>query len=101
DPQRFAEHFADARGRPAPIINVSGRTYPVEMRYRPPAQGDVGDADAQGFSELDLQDEILHAVEELAHEGPGDILVFLSGEREIRETADTLRDRYVARHPQT
>jgi ATP-dependent helicase HrpA len=100
DPHRFAEHFADHRG-PAPIINVSGRTYPVEMRYRAPVEGDVGDADAQGFTELDMQDEILHAVEELAHEGPGDILVFLSGEREIRETADTLRDRYVNRHPQT
>lgn len=101
DPERFAAHFADARSEPAPIINVSGRTYPVEMRYRAPAEGDVGDADAQGFSELDMQDDILHAVEELAREGPGDILVFLSGEREIRETADTLRDRYVNRHPQT
>jgi ATP-dependent helicase HrpA len=101
DTERFAAHFADARGDPAPIVNVSGRTYPVEMRYRAPSDGDVGDADAQGFSELDMQDEILRAVEELAHEGPGDILVFLSGEREIRETADTLRDRYVNRHPQT
>ncbi|MGP1310560.1 MAG: ATP-dependent RNA helicase HrpA, partial [Phycisphaerales bacterium] len=101
DPERFATRFANERGEPAPIINVSGRTYPVETRYRAPDAGDVADADAQGFSELDLQDEILWAVEELAHEGPGDILVFLSGEREIRETADTLRDRYVNRHPQT
>ena len=100
DPQRFADHFGGSEG-PAPIVMVSGRTYPVEVRYRPPTDGDFGDVDAQGVSELDLQDEILHAVEELAHEGPGDILVFLSGEREIRETADSLRDRYVNRHPQT
>jgi ATP-dependent helicase HrpA len=77
DPQRFAAHFGDA-----PVIEVSGRTYPVEVRYRP-----VEDADR------DQEDAIADAVEELRREGPGDVLVFLSGEREIRDTADVLRGR--------
>jgi ATP-dependent helicase HrpA len=77
DPQRFAAHFGDA-----PVIEVSGRTYPVEVRYRP-----VADADR------DQEDAISDAVEELQREGPGDVLVFLSGEREIRDTADVLRGR--------
>jgi ATP-dependent helicase HrpA len=77
DPQRFAAHFGDA-----PVIEVSGRTYPVEVRYRP-----VEDADR------DQEDAIADAVEELQREGPGDVLVFLSGEREIRDTADVLRGR--------
>ncbi|HET8755476.1 MAG TPA: ATP-dependent RNA helicase HrpA, partial [Solirubrobacteraceae bacterium] len=77
DPQRFAAHFGDA-----PIVEVSGRTYPVEVRYRP-----VEDPDR------DQEDAIADAVEELQREGPGDVLVFLSGEREIRDTADVLRGR--------
>ncbi|HEX5617280.1 MAG TPA: ATP-dependent RNA helicase HrpA [Solirubrobacteraceae bacterium] len=77
DPQRFAAHFGDA-----PVIEVSGRTYPVEVRYRP-----VEDADR------DQEDAIADAVEDLQREGPGDVLVFLSGEREIRDTADVLRGR--------
>jgi ATP-dependent helicase HrpA len=77
DPQRFASHFGDA-----PVIEVSGRTYPVEVRYRP-----VEDSDR------DQEDAIADAVEELQREGPGDALVFLSGEREIRDTADVLRGR--------
>jgi ATP-dependent helicase HrpA len=77
DPQRFSKHFGDA-----PVIEVSGRTYPVEQRYRP-----LGD-------EQDQADAIGDAVEELLALGPhGDILVFLSGEREIRDTADALRGR--------
>ena len=79
DPERFARHFDDA-----PIINVSGRTYPVEVRYRPYQSAD-DDAD------LSLQDGIIHAVEELSKDGRGDILVFLSGERDIRETQDALQ----------
>ncbi|MFN8096826.1 MAG: ATP-dependent RNA helicase HrpA [Dermatophilaceae bacterium] len=87
DPQRFAEHFA-SRGRPAPIVEVSGRMYPVEIRYRPLA-GDEGE-------DRDQITGICEAVEELwtestAHEAGGhDVLVFLSGEREIRDAADAL-----------
>src|SRR6478672_1333536 len=85
DPQRFAEHFADPDGTPAPIIEVSGRTYPVEMRYRP-----LVDPEA-GTEERDQVTGVCEAVEELWTENrEGDILVFLSGEREIRDTADAL-----------
>jgi ATP-dependent helicase HrpA len=73
DPERFSKHFDDA-----PIIEVSGRTYPVEVRYRPIEEDD------------DQTQAILDAVDELALEPPGDVLVFLSGEREIRDTADAL-----------
>ncbi|MGA9874013.1 MAG: ATP-dependent RNA helicase HrpA, partial [Rhodococcus sp. (in: high G+C Gram-positive bacteria)] len=87
DPERFAQHFA-RDGRRAPIIEVSGRTFPVEMRYRP-LTVDVGDTTV----DLDPVDATCEAVEELMGEGDGDILVFLSGEREIRDTADALGDR--------
>ncbi len=87
DPERFAQHFA-TDGVPAPIVEVSGRTFPVEMRYRP-LTVEVGD---QTF-DRDPVDAVCEAVEELSGEGDGDILVFLSGEREIRDTADALRDR--------
>ncbi|HEY3004896.1 MAG TPA: ATP-dependent RNA helicase HrpA [Kribbellaceae bacterium] len=86
DPERFAEHFAAADGTPAPIVEVSGRTYPVELRYRP-----VVDPDDPSTLDRDQTQAILDAVDELAHEPPGDVLVFLSGEREIRDTADALR----------
>ncbi|MFC7914103.1 ATP-dependent RNA helicase HrpA [Streptomyces sp. NPDC057386] len=79
DPERFSRHFGDA-----PIIEVSGRTYPVEVRYRPLLEEDGEDADRDQIT------AICDAVEELQAEGPGDILVFLSGEREIRDTADAL-----------
>ncbi|MBO8084996.1 MAG: ATP-dependent RNA helicase HrpA [Marichromatium sp.] len=85
DPQRFADHFADAAGNPAPVIEISGRTYPVEVRYRPPESPHAGERDES------MQRAISDAVGELAAQGPGDVLVFLSGEREIRETAETLR----------
>ncbi len=85
DPQRFATHFADAGGQPAPILEISGRTYPVEVRYRPPEEENAGERDDE------MQVAISQAVDELAREGRGDVLVFLSGEREIRETAETLR----------
>ena len=76
DPERFAAAFGGA-----PIVEVSGRTYPVELRYRPlPEDGDQGQA-------------ISDAIDELSAAGPGDILVFLSGEREIRDTADLLAGR--------
>ncbi|TVR66823.1 MAG: ATP-dependent RNA helicase HrpA, partial [Candidatus Competibacteraceae bacterium] len=80
DPERFSRHFAQA-----PIIEVSGRTYPVAMRYRPLLAADEDERDR------DLQQAILDAVDEVWQEGPGDILIFLSGEREIRETAESLR----------
>ena len=82
DPERFAEHFA-SNGTPAPIIEVSGRTYPVEVRYRPLGGGDPED-DRDQVTGIGL------AVEELWTEGGGDILVFLSGEREIRDAAEHL-----------
>ncbi len=78
DPERFAAAFGGA-----PVIEVSGRTYPVEVRYRPIEGGEDGD---QGQA-------ISDAIDELSAEGPGDILVFLSGEREIRDTADLLAGR--------
>ena len=81
DPQRFARHFHDA-----PVIEVSGRTYPVEVRYQP-----VDDPDRPDAGDRDQIQAITDAVDELSSEGPGDILVFLSGEREIRDTADALR----------
>ncbi|SCF29713.1 ATP-dependent RNA helicase HrpA [Micromonospora mirobrigensis] len=89
---RFAQHFADADGRPAPVVEVSGRTYPVEVRYRPLVEVSEADEedDADGENVRDQIQAIGDAVEELAAEGPGDILVFLSGEREIRDTADAL-----------
>ena len=80
DPQRFSRHFDDA-----PVIEVSGRTWPVEVRYRPPQD--------EGANERDepMQQAIVDAVDELSRIDRGDILIFLSGEREIRETAETLR----------
>jgi ATP-dependent RNA helicase HrpA len=80
DPQRFSKHFGGA-----PVIEVSGRTYPVEVRYRPLT--DTGDRQEEP---KDQPQGICDAVAELRAEGPGDILVFLSGEREIRDTADAL-----------
>ena len=99
DPQRFAAHFADADGRPAPIIEVSGRTYPVQVRYRPLLrEGPPGKDGTPGPPvEIDQVTGICEAVEELWTEASGhdevathDILVFLSGEREIRDAADAL-----------
>ena len=92
DPERFAQHFAEPDGTPAPIVEVSGRTYPVEIRYRPLMEETDGD-DADDEGEVLVRDQteaIVDAVQELMKEGPGDILVFLPGEREIRDTADVL-----------
>ncbi|RTZ74221.1 MAG: ATP-dependent RNA helicase HrpA [Gammaproteobacteria bacterium] len=79
DPEKFSRHFGDA-----PVSEVSGRTYPVEVRYRPPQE----ESDERGDP---MQQAILEAVDELSAIDRGDILVFLSGEREIRETAESLR----------
>lgn len=89
DPERFASHFADAQGKPAPIVEVSGRTYPVEVRYRP-----VNDPEDPSTIDRDQTQAILDAVDELEYEADGDVLVFLSGEREIRDTADALNDKF-------
>ncbi|MDO5025263.1 MAG: ATP-dependent RNA helicase HrpA [Trueperella sp.] len=109
DAARFAAHFgphqADATpDTRAPVIEVSGRTYPVEIRYRPlweePAEIPEHSASAERASAKDQVTGILDAVTELTSEGPGDILVFLSGEGEIRDTqqalAEELGERYVA-----
>ncbi|MBN8410739.1 ATP-dependent RNA helicase HrpA [Halomonas litopenaei] len=97
DVERFSQHFAtrhaDGSVQPAPVVEVSGRTYPVEVRYRPLIR------DAEDEEDRSLSEGILHAVEEIEaierekrwFHGPRDILVFLPGEREIRETADVLR----------
>ncbi|MCG6302823.1 ATP-dependent RNA helicase HrpA [Vibrio vulnificus] len=80
DPERFSNHFGGA-----PIIEVSGRTYPVETRYRP-LGGETED-------DRDQLEGIFDAVDELCDEGLGDILIFMNGEREIRDTADALAKR--------
>ncbi|WEV78629.1 ATP-dependent RNA helicase HrpA [Janibacter cremeus] len=95
DPERFAAHFADASGEPAPIIEVSGRTYPVEVRYRPLEDPEKdGDDGEKSGGDSDQVTGICRAVEELWTEpdpgGPRDVLVFLSGEREIRDAQEAL-----------
>ena len=90
DVERFAKHFD------APVVEVSGRTYPVEIRYRPLMSFDEdGQEDVDGEGEVVVRDQteaIVDAVKELSAEGPGDVLVFLPGEREIRDTADAMKD---------
>ena len=78
DAERFSRHFDDA-----PVVEVSGRLYPVEVRYRPPQRGESG--------EIDLDEALVDGVDECARAGAGDVLVFLPGEREIREAAEALR----------
>jgi len=92
DPGRFSAHFGEA-----PVVEVSGRTYPVEVRYRPlSAAEQVADDDDDAVEigpDRDPVDAIGDAVEELLRDCPGDVLVFLSGEREIRDTAEALAGR--------
>jgi ATP-dependent helicase HrpA len=85
DAERFALHFQDRFGKPAPLIHVSGRTYPVDILYR--------STQTEDDDEEKLEEAIADAVDELWLRGPGDVLVFLPGEREIRETQDILRRR--------
>ncbi|MBG6058869.1 ATP-dependent helicase HrpA [Cryobacterium sp. MP_M5] len=97
DPQSFAEHFAAADGSPAPIIEVSGRTYPVEIRYRPlvaEAMDDDELTDAAPAVDRDYIEGISAALDELDRESSGDVLVFLSGETEIRDAADALQGKF-------
>ncbi|MFZ2502621.1 MAG: DEAD/DEAH box helicase, partial [Nocardioides sp.] len=91
DPERFAQHFSDRSGRPAPIIEVTGRTYPVQVRYRPLVE--LPETDDEGEPVVrDQTEAVVDAVRELCVAGPGDVLVFLPGEREIRDTAEALGD---------
>ena len=107
DADRFARHFG-TEDKPAPVIEVSGRLYPVEVRYRAVAEDSPAVKSAEGSSsssssssrerpktqretDRDLMDAIIDAVDELCREGPGDVLVFLPGEREIRDAAEALR----------
>ncbi|HUH53295.1 MAG TPA: ATP-dependent RNA helicase HrpA [Microbacteriaceae bacterium] len=78
DPESFAQHFADETGTPAPVVEVSGRTYPVDIRYEP-------------LEDEDMFSGIQRAVRSLEREGQGDILVFLSGESEIKDAAEALQ----------
>ncbi len=106
DAARFSRHFSDQKGQPAPVIEVSGRLYPVEVRFRPVQDLDLDDASATSAGsspsaqserslardeERDLINALVDAVDECAQAGPGDVLVFLPGEREIREAAEALR----------
>ncbi|GAA2146686.1 ATP-dependent RNA helicase HrpA [Arthrobacter humicola] len=105
DPERFAKHFGSEE-EPSPIIEVSGRTYPVEIRYRPLSQpaggtgagaedgaGEGSGSDDELEEDRDPLDAVCDAVDELALEAPGDILIFFSGEREIRDAAEALNAR--------
>ncbi|MBM7831495.1 ATP-dependent helicase HrpA [Agromyces cerinus] len=125
DPESFARHFADASGEPAPIIEVSGRTYPVEIRYRPLVAEDSatddpdddpvptgsvstgsvstgstrrGSADSpRKADDKDYLQGIIEALDELDRESRGDVLVFLSGENEIRDAEEAVRGHYSGR----
>uniref|UniRef100_UPI002633D9AF ATP-dependent RNA helicase HrpA n=1 Tax=uncultured Microbacterium sp. TaxID=191216 RepID=UPI002633D9AF len=90
DPESFAKHFADAAGEPAPIIEVSGRTFPVEIRYR------GHDEEDESTDDIDEVSAIVAALKELDREDRGDVLVFLPGEAEIRDAADAVRSAYTS-----
>ncbi len=106
DADRFSRHFGASEDKPAPVIEVSGRLYPVDVRYRPvreelpegetPAPVKPARERSTGDEERDLIEAIVDAVDECARHGPGDVLVFLPGEREIRESAEALRKRHPA-----
>jgi ATP-dependent helicase HrpA len=106
DATRFSQHFGRDEAHPAPVIEVSGRTYPVEVRYRPVDTADMASEDEDAPARpkpkrerenlsrdesRDLVDAIVDAVDECARHGAGDVLVFLPGEREIRDAAEALR----------
>ncbi|WP_309714019.1 ATP-dependent RNA helicase HrpA, partial [Pseudolysinimonas sp.] len=93
DPESFAKHFAAPDGSPAPIVEVSGRTYPVDIRYRPLVSERMDDQEGEPVEDLDYLQGIGAALDELAREPDGDVLVFLSGEAEIRDAQDALSSR--------
>lgn len=104
DSDRFAKHFAGPDGVPAPVVEVSGRTFPVEIRYRP-LVAEAVEGQRKKPEDRDPMTAVAEAVDELMLEGPGDILVFFSGEREIRDAEDALRSSLGTRvtdqrHPQ-
>jgi ATP-dependent helicase HrpA len=93
DAERFARHFG-SEGNEVPVIEVSGRLYPVEVRYRPVEPSEKADGKPMGGTQKeqrDMMDAVVDAVDELARIGSGDVLVFLPGEREIRDAAEALR----------
>ena len=98
DAERFARHFASAAG-PAPVIEVSGRLYPVQVRWRPlleePAEALAPAPPGTSRQPRELGQAVCDAVDELWRSGNGDILVFLPGEREIRDCAEALRKHHL------
>src|SRR5437764_5657244 len=97
DAERFARHFGDGTTS-APVIDVEGRMFPVEVRYRPLGAGEDPAGENEADDEEALEEAIVATAEELWRQGPGDILVFLPGEREIRETSELL-SKSLARRP--
>ncbi|HXL84155.1 MAG TPA: ATP-dependent RNA helicase HrpA [Casimicrobiaceae bacterium] len=97
DADRFARHFGDGTTS-APVIDVEGRMFPVEIRYRPLGAGEDPAGENEADDEEALEEAIVATAEDLWREAPGDMLVFLPGEREIRETAELL-SRSLARRP--
>ena len=94
DPERFAAHFTDASGEPAPIIEVSGRTYPVEIRYRP-LESEVAAKDGSTkVVDIDMLDGLIDALKELMREGDGDILCFFASERDIRDAMEVIEKQH-------
>ena len=91
DPESFARHFAAPDGTPAPVVEVSGRTYPVEIRYRPLVAELSENEEGEASDDRDYLQGITDALAELAREPAGDVLVFLSGENEIRDAEDAVR----------
>jgi ATP-dependent helicase HrpA len=91
DPESFSRHFAASDGTPAPVVEVSGRTYPVEIRYRPLVSEASEDEEGDASDDRDYLQGITDALAELAREPSGDVLVFLSGENEIRDAEDAVR----------
>lgn len=92
DPERFAHHFRDSDGKPAPIIEVSGRTYPVEVRYRPLVE-QVHTKDGVKELDKDMIDGVVEACAELMREGDGDILCFFASERDIRDCMEAIENK--------
>lgn len=93
DPEAFAAHFADADGKPAPIIEVSGRTYPVEIRYRPLVER-VETKSGVKEIDTDMIDGVVDACAELMGEGKGDILCFFPSERDIRDCMEAIEKKH-------
>ncbi len=89
DVERFSQHFGAGPHAPAPVVAVTGRTYPVEVRYRPLLELPEDDEEGEPV-QRDQTEAVVEACRELATEGDGDVLVFLPGEREIRDTAEAL-----------